>query len=154
MTSTNIATTGGRGSHAQTVPALFAHLDGATLAHSDNTLICIDKDDSTVFIPIGIAGLKLLAYRILALATELEAGVGYLMDTPTTHHEPAGAGGVHKNETPPTSGMVNGAKKNQIKSILNACQNFFYCYFFNCCLSGCHCVVHCSRWNFLMGGCA
>jgi hypothetical protein len=61
-------------SRAQTVPALFSHPDGPTLAYSDNTLICIGEDDSTVFIPIGIAGLKLLAYRILALATELEAG--------------------------------------------------------------------------------
>jgi hypothetical protein len=52
------------------------------------------------------------------------------MDTPTkTHHEPAGAG--HKNETPPTSGMVNGANSNQTNRILSHAKRALLAIFFS-----------------------
>jgi hypothetical protein len=52
-------------------PALYEHPDGHLIGFDGGTLICIGDHD-TAFMPIAPYGMKLLAYRLLALATELE----------------------------------------------------------------------------------
>lgn len=51
----------------KTTPAIFQHPDGFTVGYSDNTLICIDNSDASVFIPIGPMGLIDLGLKLATL---------------------------------------------------------------------------------------
>lgn len=63
----------GRGSHARTAPALFENQSGHLIAYADGELIAIDdNDENAIWLPISPQGMRLLAYRLLAKAVELE----------------------------------------------------------------------------------
>ena len=57
----------GRDSHARTAPALFENQSGHLIAIDDN-------DENAIWLPISPQGMRLLAFKLLALSAELEAG--------------------------------------------------------------------------------
>ena len=73
MTSHN-TTERGAGSHVRTAPALF-DTPSVTIGYDGGELVVIDDgDENAIWIPVGIADLKLLAFKLLALSAELEGG--------------------------------------------------------------------------------
>ena len=81
MTSRN-TTARGADSRAQiTSTTLYEHPDGGRIWVTSNNRIGITEawedahhDPDVAALPIGVGGLKLLAYALLSLATELETG--------------------------------------------------------------------------------
>ena len=80
MTSIKPTTTVGVPSRAQiTSTTLYEHPDGGRIWVTSNNRIGITEawedahhDPDVAALPIGVGGLKLLAYALLSLATELE----------------------------------------------------------------------------------
>lgn len=78
----NKPTGSGRDSHAQiTSTTVYQHPDGGRIWVTSNNRIGITEawedahhDPDVAALPIGVGGLKLLAYALLSLATELETG--------------------------------------------------------------------------------
>ena len=65
----------GRDSHARTAPALFENQSGHLIAYADGELIAIDDgEENAIWLPISPQGMRLLAFKLLALSAELEGG--------------------------------------------------------------------------------
>ena len=80
MTSHNTAAASGTDSRAQiTSTTLYEHPDGGRIWVTSNNRIGITEawedahhDPDVAALPIGVAGLKTLAYALLTVATEME----------------------------------------------------------------------------------
>ena len=69
----NKPTDSGRDGRARTAPALFENQSGHLIAYADGELIAIDdNDENAIWLPVSPQGMRLLAYRLLAKAVELE----------------------------------------------------------------------------------
>ena len=82
MTSRNTTARGADSRRAQiTSTTVYQHPDGGRIWVTSNNRIGITEawedahhDPDVAALPIGVGGLKLLAYALLSLATELETG--------------------------------------------------------------------------------